>query len=317
MERPLVSTISPSFRTKKYLRGFLEGLPRQTYFERMEVVLDHNEPDEEEILLVKEFQERYPGRLKHMIVDPVVPIGTSMNNCIQAANGEIVTIWNIDDLRTPDSIERQVRPFVEDAEVDFVYGDFIEVTEFGRTEGERVRCDYFPPGEFTRSFLLGPFMMFRKSLCERAGLFDEQLVSGCDFDLAVRLAFHGKPGKTSGVLGYHLNEGLGASSRPGNFQALERTVIELRYGIFDKIDYTFVPRAVRYRISEILQRGTWKDVSEFVPDYELLIEERTHAWLEQGVERQAARFLMEKVPPLARTIRYLRSRASKAFRSET
>ena len=34
--------------------------------------------------------------------------------------------------------------------------------------------------------------MFRKSALKKSGVFDEQLMSGADYDLALRLAFNGK-----------------------------------------------------------------------------------------------------------------------------
>jgi GT2 family glycosyltransferase len=308
VDKPLVSTITPSFRTKKYIRGFLEALPKQTFFEHIEVVLDHNEPDEEEIQLVEDFQARYPGRLKHLIVDPVVPIGTSMNNCIEAASADLVTIWNVDDLRTPESIELQARLLLDRADADIAYGDWLEVSSFGSTAGERVDCSHFSPDEFTRGMLLGPFFMFRKALCEKAGMFDEQLVSGADLDLAIRLGFHGRPAYAPGLLGYHLNEGMGASSRPGNKQMLERTVIELRYGIFDKIDYDYLAPALRYTIPKILQRGEWSDVATYVPNYEATMQERAARWLRPGLKRQNVRFWFEDRPRLVRAVRWARNR---------
>lgn len=308
MDKPLVSTITASYRTKKYIARFLEELPKQTFFEHLEVVIDHNEPDEEEMALVESFQARYPGHLKHLVVDPVVPIGTSMNNCVQAASADLVTIWNVDDLRTPNSIEIQARGLLDHEDADFVYGDFLEVTSFGATEGERVDCSDFPPSEFTRGMLLGPFFMFRKSLCDSAGLMDEQLMSGVDFDLAVRLAFHGRPRYVPGLLGYHLNEGLGASTRPGNKQVLERTVIELRYGIFDKIDYSVLPGALRYNIPNLLIQGEWHDVAEFVPDYQKLMQDRAERWLRPGIRRHYLNPRLERWPRLMGVLRAIRDR---------
>lgn len=308
MSRPLISTISPSFRTKKYLRGFLENVEQQTLFDRLEIVLDHNEPDSEEVGWVREFQERHPGRLKHRIVDPVVPLGTSMNHCIEDASAELVAIWNIDDLRTPDSMERQLRVFLEQPHVDIVYGDWKEVTEFGDRDGWRVDCSGFRAEEFTRSFLLGPFFMFRKELTQSAGMFDEQLVSGADFDLAIRLGVHGQPAQAQGLLGYHLNEGLGASSKPGNKQALEGTVIDLRYGMFDKIDYNHLASAVRYNISQLLMRGEWYDVARFVPDYEVWHDSRAREWIHRGIRRNALRYGFEQLGPLTGSLRRLRLR---------
>jgi len=262
-----ISTITPCFRMKPYLKLFLDELPKQTFFDHLEVVLDHNEPDEEEIKWVKDFQNKYPGHIKHLITNPVVPIGTSMNRCIKEASGELLTIWNVDDLRTDNSIELMVEAF--DNGADIVYGNFEVVRSFGSKSGKLVDFSKYQdqPTEFTRSMLLGPFMAFRKSLCEKAGYFDEQLKSGADFDLAIRLAFHGKPGFASGLLGYYLNEGKGASTRPNSRQQLERTAIELRYGIYDKIDYDYVVEASQLDILHIHAYNQYVQVSKLVPDY--------------------------------------------------
>lgn len=287
--KPLVSTITPCFRMKPYLKRFLDELPLQTYFDRLEIVLDHNEPDEEELQWIREFQERYPGRLKHIVVHPVDPIGVSMNRCIKEASGDLLTIWNVDDLRTPDSIERQVAAFEEGA--DIVYGNFIVVRSFGATSGTITDFTTYKGRheEFTRSMVLGPFMAFRKSLCEKAGMFDEQLKSGADFDLAVRLAFHGRSGMADGILGYYLNEGKGASTRPGSKQVVERTVIELRYGIYDKLDYDAVVSALSYDLSHVVKDGDAVPVSVYVPEYSQMLQERYTTLHTKGLRKYALR----------------------------
>ena len=134
MNKPLVSTITPCFNMKRYLKTFLEWLPKQTFFEKLEVVLDHNEPDAEEIQWVKEFQQQYPNRLKHIIVEKVDPIGTSMNRCIKESSGDFLTIWNIDDLRTDNSIELQANLLTNNSNLDIAYGNYIVVNEFGKKD---------------------------------------------------------------------------------------------------------------------------------------------------------------------------------------
>lgn len=287
MDQPLVSTITPCFRMKRYLKKFLEWLPEQDVFEKLEIVLDHNEPDEEEIKWVQDFQEKYPNRIKHIIVEKVDPIGVSMNRCIKEASGEFVSIWNVDDLRTSVSISQQVEALQKTPGAEIAFGDYKIVTSFGMTEGEIVEHDQFPETEFTRGMIFGPFIMFRKSLCEKAGYFDEALKSGADFDLSVRLALHGKAVKTKGLLGYYLNEGLGASTRPNSLQPIERTVIELRYGIYDKIEYQYLPKALNYDIRHIELDGQKLNVSDFVPDYENWIQKRETDWFDKGLQRSA------------------------------
>ncbi len=104
--------------------------------------------------------------------------------------------------------------------------------------------------------ILGPFFMFRKSILEKTKVFDEQLVSGNDYDLALRLAFNGKGMHIPHNSGYYLNEGLGLSTRPDSKQALERTVIELRYGL-DVIEPRLLPARKEYDIERI-HNGTFK-----------------------------------------------------------
>jgi glycosyltransferase involved in cell wall biosynthesis len=280
-----ISTITPCFRMKRYLKKFLEELPRQTIFNELEIVLDHNEPDEEEIFWVKDFQAKYPGRIKHIIVPKVDPIGTSMSRCIKEASGELVSIWNIDDLRTPNSFELQLQAIRDNPGVGIIYGNYRVVTSFGATDGILVKHENIPNSEFTRSMIFGPFVLFKKELCQKAGYFDEQLRVGADMDLCVRLALHTKAIMAKGELGYYLNEGMGASTKPNTQQPVERTIIELRYGIFDKLDYIYLPDAARYdiRIASILSFGAYRPVSDFIPDYENFIKKRDAEWLKKGV----------------------------------
>lgn len=272
MKEILVSTITPCFRMKPYLKKFLEELPNQTIFDRVEVVLDHNEPDEEEISWVREFQAKYPNRIKHIIINPVEVIGASMNRCIKEASGKYLTIWNVDDLRTPTSIESQVLA-IEKKDGDIAIGDYLVVRKFGEKEKGRTIVEHsqVPESEFRRSMYFGPFVMFKKSLCDKAGYFDEQLTSGADFDLSVRLAYNGKTVIADGLLGYYLNEGKGASTRPGSKQALDKMIVHLRYGVFDKIDVSLLPSITSYSIPNIIGFDKISRVSEYVPNYSDII----------------------------------------------
>lgn len=275
MKPILVSTITPCFRMKPYLKKFLEDLPNQTMFDQLEVVLDHNEPDDEEISWVKDFQQKYPNRIKHIIVNPVEVIGASMNRCIAEAAGKYVTIWNVDDLRTANSIESQVKA-IEEKHADIAIGDYKIVRRFGEKEvGKIVKHEGVPESEFKRSMYFGPFVMFKKSLCEKTGYFDEQLTSGADFDLSIRLAYNGKVAIADDLLGYYLNEGKGASTRPDSKQALDKAIILLRYGVFDKVDLSFIPKLVTYSIPDIISFKGRDNVGKFVPDYKNIILNNT------------------------------------------
>jgi len=273
-DKPIVSTITACYKKSKYLNKFLEELPGQTYFSLLEIVFDHNEPVDEEIELIKNFQKKFPNTIKHFITKPVEPLGVSWNRCIRESSGEYLAIWNIDDLRTQDSIEKQAQYFDTHPDMDVVSGNFTFVYSFPSTTGRFVKNSNLSFKELNKSMKLGPFFMFRKSLLEKAGLFDEQFRCANDFDLAMRFLYHGGIHILPDNLGYFLDEGVGASSKKGSLCPVESTVIQLRYGIYDQIDYQFIPAALRYNIYNLKIDGQWVPVSQFIPDYEVMLEER-------------------------------------------
>ena len=249
----------------RYIKGFLDNLSTQTHKD-LEIILDHNDPTDEEITLVEEYNKQHDN-IFHIIVEGVDPIGVSMNRCIEFASGDYLCIWNVDDLRTPESIEIMARVLDENPDVDVVYGNYNIVPRFGETNGQYVNVEPHIP-ELKTGFILGPFFMFRKSLIKKSGLFDEQFSCCADYDLALRLVRNGKAHFIPDILGYYLNEGLGQSTKPNSKQPIERTVIELRYNT-SVIDQSLVGVAQEnYDIEYISIDDSKIPVSNFV-DYKI------------------------------------------------
>lgn len=255
-----VSTITPCYKMGKYLEGFLENLSTQTHTD-LEVILDHNDPSQIEVDLVENYTKNNDN-LVHIKVEGVDPIGVSMNRCIEYSTGDYLCIWNVDDLRTSDSIELMAKTLDENPDVDFVYGNYYVVSSYGSTSGNLID-ETGREDELRSSMILGPFYMFRKSILEKSGVFDEQLVQGADYDLALRLAFNGRGMHIKDVLGYYLNEGLGQSTKHDSKQPLERTVIELRYGL-NVIEPSLVPAAKEYDIENIIVDNTKYNIRKFI-----------------------------------------------------
>jgi GT2 family glycosyltransferase len=150
----------------------------------------------------------------------------------------------------------------DNPDVDFCYGNYLVVSSFGSQYGYLVD-ETGKENLLTKGMVLGPFFMFRKSAIKKCGLFDEQLVSGADFDLALRLAFNGKGKHIPHILGFYLNEGMGASTRPNSKQPLERTVIELRYGL-NVLEPSYIDDAKKYDIGHIHNNGTAISVGKYL-----------------------------------------------------
>ena len=114
-----ISILTSYYKNIKYLSYFLNNLDKQTIFDKIEIIIDHNKPTKQEIKLIKKFQQQYPNKLVHLISKKVVPYGVSINRCINASRGSYLAIWNIDDARTPNSLELQYNA-IKNKKVSFV-----------------------------------------------------------------------------------------------------------------------------------------------------------------------------------------------------
>jgi len=90
----------------------------------------------------------------------------------------------------------------------------------------------------------------------------------------IRIALNYKMEKNQGVLGYYLDEKAGLSTRKGSLQPIERTVIELRYGIYNKIDFLYYKKALKYKIYQVFFDNQWFPINDFYDNYESLIKNR-------------------------------------------
>lgn len=295
MQAVMVSVVTSLYHGIDYLAAFLAELPRQSIFPQLELVLVHNAPLSEELDLVRDFTYRYPQQVQHIIVDPVETLAASWNRGWQAAQGEFIALWNVDDRRAPDSLERQMHALQVNPATALSYGDFIIVARYGDEGGARVRAADFSFKTFSRDFPgSGAFMVFRKTMAAAAGPFDEQLKCCVDFEFSVRLCLNRMTFcKTAGLMGWFTNEKRGLSTINGEKLTLaEDCLVQLRYGIFDKIKFEWMKAAANYAVDSIIVNGQAHSVREFVPDYDHYVRSRQWLWKVAGIKNAVRRFLL-------------------------
>ncbi len=263
-----VTVVTSLYRGARYLRGYLDGLSAQTIPERLQVAVVHNDPLPEDVEIIESFRRERPDiRLIHLQV-PLEGLYESWNRAVRETNGDYLAIWNVDDVRMPDSLERQAALLDSDPSLVATYGDMVFVRSPGAVEGTRKTYPEFDRELFTRECVTGPFLMWRRRVHGRAGPFDEQFRVAGDFDMWVRIAARGDMRKCSGVHGTFLYEGRGLSTVGDGLQPLERTAVELRYGVTERLDYRFVGEARRrFDLAHVHAGGERVPVRSLFPGY--------------------------------------------------
>jgi glycosyltransferase involved in cell wall biosynthesis len=266
----LVSCLTPTLHSEKYLEGFLRDLELQDLYPNFEVILNMSSPSPEELRIAGNYKNKYGEVLQIVTHEDIQPLGAAWNQCISMSKSDIVAIWNVDDLRTPNSLSAQVNSLMNSNAL-VSYGPYQIVTRFEDKTGRLIEEKNLLPNNFLKGMHFGPFMAFKKSALQDSGWFDEQLRSGGDFDLSIRLTLQGSAIRVPALLGYYLDAGIGASTSPNSKQLVERTVIELRYGIYDKIEWKFVNQALDYDIKHLHFFGQVLEVSR-IPGFSKCFE---------------------------------------------
>lgn len=255
---PKVSIIVSCFKTDRYLENFFYNFLSQSFFNQTEIIMHFNNPSNYEMNLANYYKKKFPDHFIILNTDKTVSYSKSWNICIENSRSQIITIWNIDDLRTKNSIEIQYESLIYNKDCDLVYGNYIVVDEYNKKTGIFVSHKNTDKSELYKSFIFGPFFMFKKRIIHTIGFFDEQLKSGADYDFALRFSKKFQSLHIDHLIGFYTDEKKGLST--GSFlQPIERTLIEIRYGLYEKIDFRFFFQVFKkkYKISLIKKNDIW------------------------------------------------------------
>ena len=274
MSNPKVSVILSIFRAERYLERYLKSVLNQSMAHAIELSIVHNDPTNAE----RDILDEYATQIQMVRTETSRErLYVSWNRSIAQSRGDFLACWNVDDLRIEDSLERMTMSLEADIESGWTYGDFVVTNQFGSQKGHTVVTPEWSRHLATRGAIGGPFFLWRRRLMHKVGWFDEQFASGGDFDFTVRLSLHSRGVRSPGIHGYFLNERSGLSTS-GDLQPVERTVVQLRYGIYETLDSFYLNSSLKYRVRHILQPGhVWIPIEYLLPGYDQLIKHRHRA----------------------------------------
>lgn len=223
-----VTVLTSSYKSEKYLRSYFKSITQQT-FKNFEVSFQAVLPSDKEKNKLNKFKKKhlYFKSFEHT---SLISLPKAWNLGIKESQSELICIWNVNDLRTKGSLNEMVKAFESDSDIGFVYGNYTIVKKFKKRKGNFIN-ESNRENELKSSMILGPFFMFRKTVVDTIGMFDEQLKSGSDYDFAMRMARKFRGLHIDYNLGYYLNDKTGISTKEGSLQEIERTVVELRYNL--------------------------------------------------------------------------------------
>lgn len=188
---PVVSVIVPVYKGRDFVARAVASARSQTYSRVEIVVVNDGSPDDSQRVLqpyldlpnVKYVEKSNGG------------VASARNAGLSVSTGEFVALLDQDDVWYPQKLERQVAVLSRHPEVALVHAD---VTYIDADDAVLPRNPYFPAAVegrcFERFFMANPVMactaLFRRSVVDAVGGFDEAIRFSDDYDLWLRIVRH-------------------------------------------------------------------------------------------------------------------------------
>lgn len=217
MSEATVSVITSLYNGDKYIKGFLDDLVRQTYFDSCQIIIvDANSPgDEYEV--VRKYIKNHKNIVYHRLAsDP--GIYGAWNYAINNSDSKYITNANLDDRRAPNQVQRLVEVLEQNADIDLAYSQCF-ITDVSNETFQNNSSGYkvYPTSEFCKEGMVkclpGCQPVWRRSMHTKAGLFNEAYKYAGDWEMWLRAVRMGSKFKMlDGVYGLYYNNPTGLST---------------------------------------------------------------------------------------------------------
>lgn len=192
-DNPLVSVVIPLYNGEKFIRECLESVYQQTYRPIEVIVVDDGSTDRS-----PEMVREFPGE-KKLIRIPNSDVSHARNVGVENARGELIAFLDQDDKWLPEKIEKQVKLFRENPDVDLIFTDLIKFYPSGKRhhapDKHRLALSLTDENLFSqlviKNVLMPSAVMVKKESFLAAGAFDPEFRTCGDYEMWLRMAARG------------------------------------------------------------------------------------------------------------------------------
>ena len=262
-----ISVLTSLYNCERFLQDYLRALAKIEGKDQIEVLLLHNAPREKELTIITEHLPMLDF-VRHIIIPERETIYRTWNRGIQLSEGEYITVWNVDDVRFPDSIIQQAEALDKNPQAAIAYGDIWSSGQYGICGTVKSNSPIYNQStrkKFLSVHHIACFQMWRKSIHETVSYYDEQFECIADFDFQIKTALHFPFVKTEKPLGIYLVDQPHKLSYNG-LQAIERNIVCLRYANYWCMNIFLLSETKKkYQRNQMLIFGEWNDFTEKAP----------------------------------------------------
>jgi len=224
-----ISALVSVYNASRFLRGCLDDLERQTVRDRLEIIVVNSNSQENEDDIVREYMARHDNIL-YVRTPATETVYAAWNRAILMSSGDYLTTANADDRHRQDALEVMSDTLDARPEVVLVYGGYFvthgenETFESNSSTWPLLHDDYSRDLMLRGACLPGPQPMWRRTVHEAFGFFDDRYKSAGDLEFWLRISQRYDFMRIPEMLGLYLQS---PSSLEHDGQASQREAAEI------------------------------------------------------------------------------------------
>lgn len=183
---PKVSVIMSVFNGEKYLKEAIESILNQSFGGFEFIIMDDGSADKTPEIL--NGYAKKDKRVKIITNPGNIGLTKSLNKGIKISKGEYIARMDADDIAMPERFKKQTEFLEKNPDFGVVGCNVIVIDETGDFVKNIVLPSNLKPALEKRNCLAHGSVMFQKSVIERLGSYDEQMLYAQDYEMLLRIS---------------------------------------------------------------------------------------------------------------------------------
>jgi len=247
---------------KFFIKDAVQSILNQTY-SNWELIFYDNCSNDGSAQIVRQYQD---PRIKCYNSENLVNLGTIRKLALKKCRGYVVSFLDVDDYWSELKLQKQVKKFEDNSDLDIVYSNYFEVRAEKANKKEKYLFNGYCQKEIISSYINGSpltawvtLMIKKSSIDQLEYSFDTNLHISSDFDLIIRLSDFCKFDYVKDFLGYYRLHDFN-ESKDNKKEIKELAYIVLKYKDHNKISLFFEEKNFRDKI--IIKNFLFKKISK-------------------------------------------------------